>query len=354
MKKALLSIVIPFHNSEGKCDRLLNSLLNFHDEEVEVICVDDGSTDSTLEIIRNFKEASSLRVEVISQDNRGPGGARNSGIDKSTGEYIWLVDSDDEINLEKALGLLRSVYSKDYDLIDFNISSNGNSTNSMDVEKGEYTNDDGLTLILLKKFGRIFSKVINSRLFRDGKVRYPEFCIYEDNPLQFIIPFHISSLLKSDLVAYIHHVDHESVTREPPGKVSPRYFDRMHTSIMGYKEGVLLAGSNEKYLEIIKEHFVRLYVINTGRITKYPSHLWLDKSKVIKQFREDCKDIGVKASLKGALESKKIGYKMKVLFVFLWMVSFTLPSQKKFFESKRIEAWGKPFDPYLHSASRLK
>ena len=181
--RPILSIVIPFYNSAKKCDRLLRTLLDLSDSEVEVICVDDGSADSTPQLLENFKFEASIRVKVITQENRGPGGARNAGIDQASGEYIWVVDSDDDILVCNALKLLRAVYSKSYDIIDFNLVSKSLIINSMSVPEGEITSkDEDLAKILLDKFGRICTKLFHSRIFKYCLIRYPEYCIYEDNP----------------------------------------------------------------------------------------------------------------------------------------------------------------------------
>ena len=314
--------------------------MEFSDSEIEIICVDDGSNDSTLEILESFKHTTTLRVKIISQENKGPGGARNSGIDQAVGEYIWLVDSDDDISIDKALTLLRTVYEKNYDVIDFNINSKTGVINSMNLSEGEYSSSD-LTKILLKKFGRIWSKIFHSRVWVDHKIRYPEYCIYEDNPLVFILPFYIKSLYKSELAVYSHYEEYESVTREVV--VSPRYFDRMYTSIWGYEEGIRLT-KNAEFLESMLDNLTRLYVINTGRISKKPSKLWIEKARIIKQFRSDCDKIGVKIRLTDAFNSKEVGVKYQALLSVLWGGSFLLPSQEKYFEDKRIEAWGRPFD----------
>ena len=190
-------------------------------------------------------------------------------------------------------------------------------------------------------FGRISSKIFHSRVFKNNKIRYPEYCIYEDNPLVFILPFYIKSLYKSELVLYSHHEEYDSVTRGTV--VSPRYFDRMYTSIWGYEEGIRLT-NNAEFLESMLDNLTRLYVMNTGGISKKPSKLWIEKARIIKQFRSDCNKIGVKIRLTDAFNSKEVGVKYQAVLSILWGGSFLLPSQKKYFEDKRIEAWGRPFD----------
>lgn len=92
--KKILSIVIPIYNSSKSIERCLLSIKqqNVNKNKIEIIAVDDGSTDDSLEIIKRCKN-----IKVYHQENKGVGAARNFGIEKAKGKYIWFVDSDDEI-----------------------------------------------------------------------------------------------------------------------------------------------------------------------------------------------------------------------------------------------------------------
>ena len=123
----LLSIIVPFYNSENKCEALLKTLAGCDSKYVEVICVDDGSQDGTMRLLAAFEKSAACSVTVLRQDNRGPGGARNAGFEASSGEYIWFVDSDDDICLDVALGFLIALQGKGYDAIDFNFFGSSSS-----------------------------------------------------------------------------------------------------------------------------------------------------------------------------------------------------------------------------------
>ena len=153
----LLSIITPFFNAEQNSKRLLKTLSVIDQTDVEIILINDGSTDSTYSMLKDFKSsASSDNVTVIDQDNKGPGGARNSGLDIATGEYVWFVDCDDDIRLQ-AIDTVREVRDKSYDFIDFNIENKTGTVNSMKIDAGEYNNDNTpeLSILLLNSFGRI-------------------------------------------------------------------------------------------------------------------------------------------------------------------------------------------------------
>lgn len=93
-----LSIIIPVYNAENYLEECLDSCLtqNLPSEEYEIICVNDGSTDSSGEILRRFA-AKHSNVQLIEQENGGISRARNAGLDAAQGDYVWFVDSDDYI-----------------------------------------------------------------------------------------------------------------------------------------------------------------------------------------------------------------------------------------------------------------
>lgn len=94
MVKNLVSVVIPAYNREGTIKRAVDSVLNQTYPDIEVIVVDDGSTDHTVEIVREYQDK---RVQIICQKERGGANkARNTGIANAKGEYIAFQDSDDE------------------------------------------------------------------------------------------------------------------------------------------------------------------------------------------------------------------------------------------------------------------
>ena len=89
-----VSVIIPCYNAELYLRECMDSVLSQTLAEIEVICVDDGSTDGTLEILREY-EAGDSRVKVLLQRNMGAGAARNVGLEKAHGKYLWFLDSDD-------------------------------------------------------------------------------------------------------------------------------------------------------------------------------------------------------------------------------------------------------------------
>ena len=89
-----VSVIIPVYNSEKYIGTCLDSIINQTLQEIEIICVNDGSTDRTSEILQFYREKDS-RIKIIEQENAGAGAARNYGLRNSSGEYLSFLDADD-------------------------------------------------------------------------------------------------------------------------------------------------------------------------------------------------------------------------------------------------------------------
>lgn len=105
MTSPVVSVIIPCYNAEKNLSQCIDSIRAQTLEQIEIICVDDGSSDSTLDILQNYQKRDS-RIQVIQQKNAGAGAARNVGMEQASGEYLSFLDADDFFEpdmLEKAV-----------------------------------------------------------------------------------------------------------------------------------------------------------------------------------------------------------------------------------------------------------
>lgn len=93
-EQCLVSVLVPIYNVERYLRECLNSLISQTLEDIEIICIDDGSTDGSLDIVREF-QSRDARIKVITKPNSGYGNSMNRGLDAATGKYIGIVESDD-------------------------------------------------------------------------------------------------------------------------------------------------------------------------------------------------------------------------------------------------------------------
>jgi len=118
----MISVIIPVYNVEKYLRQCLDSVVNQTLQDIEIICVNDGSTDSSLQILEEYAQNDS-RIKIINKSNSGYGASMNVGLDNATGEYIGIVEPDDFIGLD--------MYENLYKLA---------SNNNLDFVKGSFYN----------------------------------------------------------------------------------------------------------------------------------------------------------------------------------------------------------------------
>lgn len=112
----LISIIVPMYNCEKTIDRCIQSVLNQQTENWELLLIDDGSIDKTVEICNNYISDND-KVHVYEKENGGPSSARNYGIENAKGQYLVFLDSDDYFDNNHILSLQKVIDSKDPDTI---------------------------------------------------------------------------------------------------------------------------------------------------------------------------------------------------------------------------------------------
>lgn len=99
MAEPKISIIVPVYNTEKYLVKCLDSLIHQTFENIEIVCINDGSTDASLEILKNY-ELMDKRIKIIDQNNKGLSETRNVGVQNASANYIMFLDSDDWIDLD--------------------------------------------------------------------------------------------------------------------------------------------------------------------------------------------------------------------------------------------------------------
>lgn len=123
----VLSIIIPIYNVENYLIECLDSVFAQKIKNMEVVCINDGSTDNSLLIAENYAQKHN-NIRIISQSNQGLSAARNTGVCHATGDYVFFLDSDDTLNDASALnGMYILAQKQEADIVVFNALVNGES-----------------------------------------------------------------------------------------------------------------------------------------------------------------------------------------------------------------------------------
>ena len=217
----LISVILPIFNQEKYLPTCLDSLLSQTYQNLEIICVNDGSTDESLKILEKYAKNDS-RIIIINQENLGPGpgGARNKGLQKANGEYIGFVDPDDWVEKEMFMELYRLIEVTGVEMVMCCAAAYS------EKEKEFLDREQGLELPFLsekissnslsgdefrKYYTRIFAAPWN-KLFRKSylikaSLSFPERVYYEDQYFFVDIYFSIQSFAFTKKKLYIYRID---------------------------------------------------------------------------------------------------------------------------------------------------
>ena len=162
IEKIKVSVIVPTYNNEKYLVRCLISLIKQTLKEIEIIVINDGSTDRTKELLNEFSKTD-CRIKVIHQENKKQGAARNEGLKIAEGEYIGYVDSDDWVDLDYFEKLYNNsgLQQVDDQTMPFQLAALEN-----DVLKHDYSNDNNAS-----RLSRLEQKLFNRTFPNDSDVQ---------------------------------------------------------------------------------------------------------------------------------------------------------------------------------------
>lgn len=178
----MFSVIIPVYNVEKYITKCLKSILNQTYSDYEIIIVNDGSTDSSIKILEKYQSYIS-NLKIINQQNRGLGGARNTGIRYARGDYLVFLDSDDYVaqNMLETIDMYLKKYNLDiiaFDCIQVDTEGNILQNITNDEYKNYYTDLTKQQYLLLEPTS--CTKVYKRTLYTTFNIYFPEKLWYED------------------------------------------------------------------------------------------------------------------------------------------------------------------------------
>lgn len=228
--------------------KCLESLIKQTLKDIEIICVNDGSMDNSLAILKEFASKDS-RIRIIDNQHQGVAKTRNTGIEQSTGEYIGFVDSDDYIDIDFFEKLYNSATKSNSDIAIASILKHKNFFNIYNAkytkEETAITIQDKIKLCEDKKhfFFYAWNKIYHSGFIKENNIKFSEGQIYED------VMFAIKALYYSNKIISVygtkyHYIEHENSLTKYKDKTG----EKEHDLIKAYSE--LQEFCNSKNIEI--------------------------------------------------------------------------------------------------------
>ena len=256
-----VSVIIAVYNAEEYLEKCLDSLLEQTLEEIEIIAVDDGSTDSSPEILKRYA-AADMKVKCFTKPNGGAADARNYGLAYASGEYVGYLDSDDFADADMFEVMYNKAKEQGSDIVECNLHhtyENYEDTEIMDkyYEPGE-----------LLCFGRyvVWNKIYRREWLLEAHAHFPVGVIYEDVAFVAKLAPYIKKYDYVD-IAPVHYVQRESSVNNSKSVKTMDIFAVLHDIISFYRE----KGFYEQYEKELEYLYARILLCSSfARMCRIP------------------------------------------------------------------------------------
>lgn len=253
-----VSVIVPVYNTEGFLQKCLDSLTNQTLEDIEIICVNDGSTDNSLKILQEYA-TKDKRIKIINQENKKQGAARNAGMKIATGEYIGFVDSDDWIDLDFYEKLYNAATGHNFDIAlgtNIRAKKNVNKKRLNITDEKEYkTVQEKFDVNIQWKNPCPTNKIYRRELFSKHNIKWPEGVFCEDKLFTIKAVYYANGIVTVPNANYY-------------------YFDNPKSTVNNRKTQHLKKlkidknNANKDVLNFLKEHKVEIRDKNFWAVTK--------------------------------------------------------------------------------------
>ncbi len=298
--KTKLSVVIPTFNSRKYVEECVESVLAQSYQEMEIILVDDGSTDGTPEILHKMASGNN-RIKLATQKHRGVTSTRKAGVGMASGEYVTFVDSDDWVENKYYEKMMKNIGDEDVIMAGGHISetSAGQNVVQNPIPFGLYTGGEGGVERIWKNvfpdmgltdnsITRFWDKVCRTSMMKEALEAVPDAVfIGEDRCAVTRVLLHSKKVKVIQEADFIHHRENnpDSLTHV----IQEDYLMNMHyvyqflkNTVAGHPYEIFLKEGIDRYLLLsVREHLLKYLGIERSHILYYPYYGRLKNAKII-------------------------------------------------------------------------
>lgn len=213
MQEYKVSIIVPVYNSEQYLRSCIESIINQSYKNLEIILIDDGSTDNSANIIKEYEKKDD-RIIALFQNNFGAPSARNKGIEKSTGSYIMFFDSDDELYEDAIENLMNNIQDADIAMGNWcEIDKNGNLIRERKQCKNESLMINSIEKIIIDYNEFPGNKLYKSDIIKKNKIFFDNVRIAQDVNFYIKYIFMIKKCITIDNMILKYRLTPKSISR---------------------------------------------------------------------------------------------------------------------------------------------
>ncbi len=260
----LVSVVMSVYNTERYVGDAVMSVLGQSYRNLEMICFNDASTDSSLSILQSIAERDGRMRVINSPVNIRQGGGRNRAIKASKGDYIMFLDSDDELKPYAVERCVAAALANDSEAVFFDycrfMTGSDKETEICQLGKDAVSlRGDDLRRRILERTASHVTAMYARSVIVDNDLFFPEGIHYEDNAVGLAMQTIARNPVKLNEVFYRYRFDNESVTRSVN---NPRFFDRIESAEI-LLEHTKRLGLYDRFKDLVDYQFTNLYFVHT-------------------------------------------------------------------------------------------
>lgn len=278
-EQPLVSIIIPCYNAEKYAVTCINSVILQDYENWECIIINDGSKDSTLEIIQTFEDKDT-RIHIFTQENLGLSATRNRGIENAKGKFIFFLDSDDVLNYNTLSNLIKSF--EDNDIITgitVTTTFDGEKMNKISQllhpKEGEVNFCNNNFEVLIRTMETGLTPVAQNRLYRkefidENQVRFKSGILHEDELWFFETMLFAKNVKFINEETYFYRIDNQdSITNNVGDRNLASYIQVMQDIITKHYKQEHFSVIANWYAVYIKKIFLDFAIRERSRLSDY-------------------------------------------------------------------------------------
>ena len=252
----LLSIVIPVYNSSKYLDDCLGSLFDqdLSQNEYEIICVNDGSQDNSMEILNKYGYSYS-NVKIIDQNNAGHSAARNTGLNVAVGKYVWFVDSDDFVDENSMSAIINCMEKNDIDFLTIGLNNVSNEAHFISANKKNDISFDKQPHNFACSGNRIFLRDI---LTQNNIVWSNEVYSLDDVLFLFYVQLYAKKKMYTASVFYYYRESPNSITRTKSRENTIKHINALRKLIENFEKELLKLKKNSTEVSVINNINARI------------------------------------------------------------------------------------------------
>ena len=281
-----VSVIVPIYNVEKYLEKCLDSLVNQTLEDIEIILVNDGSTDNSGQIAKEYASKYKEKIVYLEKQNGGLSDARNYGLEYAKGDYISFVDSDDYISKNLYSELARYM-EEDYDMVKFgiltvNLKNNKitqNETKQFESKTGEEAFD---ILYKTDKMTEVaWGYLYKASFWKENNFKFTKDMYHEDFGLIPLVILKAKKVASTNILGYYYVQSDKSITRNSDEKKKLKmsydllkFYDQMLLEIEKYEIG-------KKAIENIKIYYTNCILLEIKNISSK-----IERQKYIKEIKK--------------------------------------------------------------------